>query len=406
MVMRNGEIVSESDSDDDCKDMPTLEGPSDEEITEGDFDELSPDEHPSGPKHSLMSKRRNRHSTEDLEEDVMSPPKGRLFVNKKALTIQEIPKEDEDHVQRNNIFHSRCLINEKVCLLIIDGGSCTNIASTYLVSQMKLPTTKHPQPYKLQWLNHSGEAKVVKQVLVSLSIGKFKDNLLCDVMPMEASHLLLGRPWIYDNDATYYGRTNRYSLLVNDRKIVFTPLSPSQVYADQLEYKKRLEMKPVEPRTQAGFGKRKLSLFVNFLKKDRFLCDNLLHIELSLNDTYFSFTNLSSNLRVEIKENFLQELSKESSNHELVVSNSRTFATTTFMISDFGLKFLQGFPIFFQNIFDFKVPTSQNILVKRKGFEVFDFGLISEILTFAKHELFTDFECLFLTHIFNRFSKF
>ena len=33
-----------------------------------------------------------------------------------------------------------------------------------------------------------------KQVLITFSIGKYKDEVLCDVVPMEATHILLGRP--------------------------------------------------------------------------------------------------------------------------------------------------------------------------------------------------------------------
>ena len=62
------------------------------------------------------------------------------------------------------------------------GGSCTNVASTTLVEKLNLPTLKHPRLYKLQWLNDCGEVKVNKQVLVSFSIGKYKDEVLCDVL--------------------------------------------------------------------------------------------------------------------------------------------------------------------------------------------------------------------------------
>ena len=37
--------------------------------------------------------------------------------------------------------------------------------------------------------------KVNKQVLVTFQIGKYEDNVLYDVIPMQARHLLLGRPW-------------------------------------------------------------------------------------------------------------------------------------------------------------------------------------------------------------------
>lgn len=58
-------------------------------------------------------------------------------------------KKDESN-QRENIFHTRCLVKENVCSLIIDGGSCTNVASTPLVSKLESETTPHPKPYKLQ----------------------------------------------------------------------------------------------------------------------------------------------------------------------------------------------------------------------------------------------------------------
>ena len=78
--------------------------------------------------------------------------------------------------------------------MIIDGGSCTNVACTTMVEKLGIPTCKHPRPYKLQWLNDSGEVRVNKQVLVSFSIGKYEDEVLCDVVPMQVGHLLLGRP--------------------------------------------------------------------------------------------------------------------------------------------------------------------------------------------------------------------
>ncbi|XP_071694978.1 uncharacterized protein [Rutidosis leptorrhynchoides] len=63
----------------------------------------------------------------------------------------------EDKSQRENIFHSRCIVKVKVCSLIIDGGSCANAASTHMVEKLELISKKHPHPYKLQWLNQDSE---------------------------------------------------------------------------------------------------------------------------------------------------------------------------------------------------------------------------------------------------------
>ena len=68
--------------------------------------------------------------------------------------------------------------------MIIDKGSCTNMDSTTLVEKLNLLTLKHPRPYKLQWLNDCGDVKVNRQVLVSFLVGRYKDEVLCDVVPM------------------------------------------------------------------------------------------------------------------------------------------------------------------------------------------------------------------------------
>jgi len=54
-----------------------------------------------------------------------------------------------DETQRENIFHTHCLIN-KLCSMIIDGGSCTNVASTRVVEKLGLPIIFHTKPCKLQ----------------------------------------------------------------------------------------------------------------------------------------------------------------------------------------------------------------------------------------------------------------
>ncbi|KAF7832974.1 Transposon Ty3-I Gag-Pol polyprotein [Senna tora] len=98
-----------------------------------------------------------------------------------------------------------------------------------MVDKLGLRTLKHPRPYRLQWLNESGDLKVTKQVLISFSIGKYKDEVLCDVVPMQPSHLLLGRPWQFDRRTTHDGFKNRYSFSKDGRSFTLVPLPPQQV---------------------------------------------------------------------------------------------------------------------------------------------------------------------------------
>ena len=99
---------------------------------------------------------------------------------------------------------------------------------------MNLPTTKHPRPYNLQWLNDSGVVKVTKQVVVPFSIGRYKDKLFCDVVPMQAGHLLLGCPWQFDRKVLHNGYKNRYSFTMDGKPFTLVPLTPKQVYEDQV----------------------------------------------------------------------------------------------------------------------------------------------------------------------------
>ncbi|KAL5812331.1 hypothetical protein ACOSQ3_027281 [Xanthoceras sorbifolium] len=137
--------------------------------------------------------------------DFEYPVGGELLVARRALSAQA--KED-DEVQRENIFHTRCHVNDK-----------------------------------LQWLNDSGEVRVNKQVLVSFSIGKYKDEVVCDVVPMNAGHILLGRPWQFDRHVTHDGYTNRYSFVLHKRPITLVPLTPRQIYEDQVRLKDERDVK-------------------------------------------------------------------------------------------------------------------------------------------------------------------
>ena len=84
-----------------------------------------------------------------------------ILVTRHALNTQ-MKEETGDEVRRENIFHTRCLIQDRTCRIIIDGGSCVNVVSNILVEKLNLFTLKHLRPYNLQWLNEYGEIKLNK----------------------------------------------------------------------------------------------------------------------------------------------------------------------------------------------------------------------------------------------------
>ncbi|GKV49085.1 hypothetical protein SLEP1_g55854 [Rubroshorea leprosula] len=101
-------------------------------------------------KHTMILREDGEIETEGESDDEYMPPledandgveyavDGELLITRQALNVQA--KED-DEVQHDNIFHMRCHVKNKV-----------------------------------QWLNDCGEIKVNKQVLVSFSIGRYKDE--------------------------------------------------------------------------------------------------------------------------------------------------------------------------------------------------------------------------------------
>lgn len=112
VMLDNSDIESDASSN---NKMPSLEGSSDEEN--------------DGPRY-------------------IEPPVGDALITRRALNIQ--PKEKGNEMYREHIFHMRCVVQNKICSIIIDSGSCTNIASSLFVEKLNLPTLRHPKPYYLQ----------------------------------------------------------------------------------------------------------------------------------------------------------------------------------------------------------------------------------------------------------------
>ncbi|XP_057469681.1 uncharacterized protein LOC130758770 [Actinidia eriantha] len=148
-----------------------------------------------------------------------------LVIQKLLLTPKRV-----DSSQRHKIFRGRCTINKRVCDFIIDSGSGENVASKSLVTKLGLKTEKHPDPYTIGWIKKGVEVKVTDTCRVKFSIGKnYIDEVLCEVVDMDACHLLLGRPWQHDVDAVHKGKDNVYVFYQNDRKVVLGPLKESNV---------------------------------------------------------------------------------------------------------------------------------------------------------------------------------
>jgi hypothetical protein len=114
-----------------------------------------------------------------------------------SLIVQRVLSTQMERAEQNQwhtLFQTMCVIKEWSCRVINDGGSCNNLASINMVDKLALTTKPHPRPYHIQWLNNSGKANVTKLVQINFAIGSYHDVVECDVVPMQACHVLLGRP--------------------------------------------------------------------------------------------------------------------------------------------------------------------------------------------------------------------
>ncbi|GKB86908.1 transposon ty3-I gag-pol polyprotein [Tanacetum coccineum] len=128
--------------------------------------------------------------------------------------------------QRNKIFQTKCLVKEKICYMIIDGGSCENLVSKALVKAFQLPTEPHPSPYQIGRIRKGLALKVTEFCKVPLAMGKHYNELVtCNVVDMETCHVLLGRPWQHDVDSTHQGKSNMYLFKWCGKTIAMLPLS-------------------------------------------------------------------------------------------------------------------------------------------------------------------------------------
>jgi hypothetical protein len=154
---------------------------------------------------------------------------GRFRMHKILLKPE---KEVENPVQRSRLFRTACIAKDRKCKVIVDSGSTDNLVSTEMVEKLELKTTKHPSPYKVSWLQKGHRVSFTKQCLVKFKIGNYHDEILCDVIPMDVCHILLGRPWKYDRNVVHDGRMNTYTLEKDGRVHKLLPIKDKEVKSE------------------------------------------------------------------------------------------------------------------------------------------------------------------------------
>nr|KYP32063.1 hypothetical protein KK1_047348 [Cajanus cajan] len=218
---------------------------------------LKAQDHYNSLDEATSSSSSSEEESTNFEEEIL-PCERDLLLVRRLFSNQS---SEIDQSQRENLFHTRCKVLENTCSLIVDSGSTSNCCSTRLVDKLALTTKPHPKPYKMRWINEERGIVVNQQASIPISIGKYKE-VLCDIIPLEASHVLLGRPWQFDKKTIHDGLTNKISFQHLGKKFLWCPLSPFQVNEDQLKLKaKKYEEEKKKTKTKTkekkeGLGSR------------------------------------------------------------------------------------------------------------------------------------------------------
>ncbi|GKB75087.1 hypothetical protein Tco_0936499 [Tanacetum coccineum] len=109
---------------------------------------------------------------------------------------------------------------------------------------VEFPTEPHHSPYQIGWIKKVLALKVTEICKVPLAIEKHYNELVtCDVVDMEACHVLLGSPWQHDMSATHQCKSNMYLFkwskqtiamlsLVEDEPLMMLGLGPNIIKED------------------------------------------------------------------------------------------------------------------------------------------------------------------------------
>jgi len=139
----------------------------------------------------------------------------------------QMEKAEKNHI--NNLFQTYFSMKERRCRVIIDGESCNNLASLELVKKLGLTTRPHPHPYYIQWVNSYDRIKVTEIAHIEFSIGFYKGSLDFDIVPLQVCQLLLGKPWISENNVVHNIIANKYSFKYHGRKITLIPMNATEI---------------------------------------------------------------------------------------------------------------------------------------------------------------------------------
>ncbi|GJU41485.1 reverse transcriptase domain-containing protein [Tanacetum coccineum] len=166
-------------------------------------------------------------------DELVYPDRGEALVIQRVLNVAVSKYVDDNLWLRNNIFRTKCTSKGKICDMIIDGGGCENVVSTYMVEKLGMKTEDHPEPYQLTWLKKGILLKSVNVVLCSFLLVRVI-KMKCGVKLYRWMRLTFCRRSlaIFDRKTKHDGFQNTYSFKKDGVNITLVPFDSRQTHAE------------------------------------------------------------------------------------------------------------------------------------------------------------------------------
>ena len=84
-------------------------------------------------------------------------------------------------------------MGEKNYKLMIDGASCANIIAKTAHEKIGLKVESHPHPYNVNWVDKTIQP-ITQRCQVPIHMSSHRDHVWCNVLDIDAAHILLGKP--------------------------------------------------------------------------------------------------------------------------------------------------------------------------------------------------------------------
>ena len=97
----------------------------------------------------------------------------------------------------------------------------------------------------MAWIDNTS-IPVTHRCLISFSCGIYSDSIMCDIIPMKVTHILLSRPWLFDQNVQHNEKENTYALMVGEKEVVLKPMTLAEMDKFKVSKPKVIEGKYLE----------------------------------------------------------------------------------------------------------------------------------------------------------------